>query len=259
MPSLLVDVAGRVATVTLNRPEARNALDADLLTALPRAITALDARADVGAIVLTGADPAFCAGLDLKRLSDAGGIDAPTHAYERGPFPPRGTPIIGAINGPCVTGGLELALACDFLLASDRARFADTHGRVGILPGWGLTVLLPAAIGERRARQMSLTGNYVDAPTALAWGLVNEVVPHAQLVGRAQALAADIATVPAATIAAYRAMYEHVGDAPRGEAWRRETDTSAAWLATGFDRSQLAGNRAAIQARGRNQTRTGNG
>jgi enoyl-CoA hydratase len=253
MDSLLVEVADGVATVTLNRPEARNALNRDLLVALPRSIAELDAQADVGAIVLTGADPAFCAGLDLKQLSNDGGV-APPPPDARGPLPPHRTPVIGAINGACVTGGLELALACDFLVASEHARFADTHARVGILPGWGLTVLLPAAVGERRARQMGFTGNYVDAHTALVWGLVNEVVAHDQLLARAQDLARDIASIAPATIGAYRAMYDEVGDVARAEAWRREADISARWLASSFDRAHLAGAREAIQARGREQS-----
>jgi enoyl-CoA hydratase len=250
----LVDVDDRVATVTLNRPAARNALNPELLQELPRTIAALDARDEIAAIVLTGADPAFCAGLDLKVLSTTPAEGAALMPPEqRGPLGPHTTPIIGAINGPCVTGGLELALACDFLVASERARFADTHARVGILPGWGLSVLLPAAIGERRARQMSLTGNYVDAPTALAWGLVNEVVEHAALLPRARRLGADIATVSPATVAAYRAMYDDVGDGSRAEAWQTEHEISTRWLHERFNRADLAGARSTIQERGRAQ------
>ena len=95
---------------------------------------------------------------------------------------PTSKPIIGAVNGVAVTGGLELVLNCDFLVASERARFADTHARVGVHPLWGLTVLLPQAIGIRRAREMSATGNYVDARLALEWGLVNWVHPDDRLI-----------------------------------------------------------------------------
>ncbi len=94
------------------------------------------------------------------------------------PLPPRIKPLIGAINGAAVTGGLELALACDFLIASDQARFADTHARIGIQPFWRLSVLLPQAVGFRNARQMSATGNFIDAERALLIGLVNEIVYH---------------------------------------------------------------------------------
>jgi enoyl-CoA hydratase/carnithine racemase len=132
--------------------------------------------------ILTGTDPAFCAGVDLKEAGSDGGVFA--HAHElpaRGLFDDTEKPVIGAINGATATGGLELALTCDFLIASEHARFADTHSRVGVQPGGGVTVRLARWIGVPRAKQMSVTGNYLDAPTALAWGLVNHVVPHEQL------------------------------------------------------------------------------
>ena len=163
---ILVDVADRVAVVTLNRPESRNALNPALTAALPEAIAACDARDDVDAIVLTGADPAFCAGVDLKALTTDSEVRHIVRSEDEliRPFPETTKPVIGAINGAAVTGGFEVALTCDFLVASERARFADTHARVGIMPGWGLTVLLAEAIGQRRAREMSVTGNFVDAP-----------------------------------------------------------------------------------------------
>jgi enoyl-CoA hydratase len=149
-----VDLEDGVAVVTLDRPEARNALNAALRRGLRDAILEVEADDAVGAIVLTGADPAFCAGLDLKELSSAesqpraetdGERSDSTESGRgpyRGPLPPTEKLLIGAINGVAITGGFELALSCDFLVASDRARFADTHARVGIMPGWGLTVRL---------------------------------------------------------------------------------------------------------------------
>ncbi len=135
--------------------------------------------------VLTGADQAFCADLDLQELGStaanlSSGQPVETQGHRRGaPWPVMTKPVIGAINGAAVTGGLEVALQCDFLIASERAGFADTHARVGVMPAWGLTVLLPQAIGLRRAKEMSLTGNFVGATEALALGLVNRgVVPH---------------------------------------------------------------------------------
>src|SRR4051794_27899681 len=190
---VLVDVTDRVATVTLNRPDARNALSSEVLRALPDAVADCDGRDDVDVLILTGTDPAFCAGLDLKELGSRSnrGMAAPP-ARRRGPLPPTAKPLIGAINGAAITGGFELALACDFLVASERARFADTHARVGIQPGWGLTVLLAEAVGVRRAKELSATGNFLDAQTALTWGLVNHVVPHDELLPFARAIAADI-------------------------------------------------------------------
>src|SRR4051812_40456026 len=124
----------------------------------------LDADESVGAIVLTGRDPAFCAGLDLAELS---AMAANLRVDEDGrPWPRLGTPVLGAVNGPAVTGGLELVLHCDFAIVSERPTFADTHTRVGVMPGRGLSVLLPQAVGLRRAREMSFTGNYVSTAQA---------------------------------------------------------------------------------------------
>ena len=147
------EFADGVTVITLNRPEARNALSSELLAALRQALIDADGDDRVRAVVLTGADPAFCAGLDLKELGStasnlgAGGPGGTHGPGPRSPFPVMTKPVVGAINGPAVTGGLELALQCDFLIASERARFADTHARVGVMPGWGLTVLLPRPSG----------------------------------------------------------------------------------------------------------------
>ncbi len=162
---VLVDVTDRVATVTLNRPKVRNAINGELGLALAQAVGAADARDDVDVLILTGVDPAFCAGADLTEVAGAAARtpapsdpDDPWRRDEvgrftfRGPFPPRTKLLVGAINGPAITGGLELALNCDLLVASEEARFADTHARVGVMPGWGLTVLLAEAVGLRRAR-----------------------------------------------------------------------------------------------------------
>lgn len=184
-PVVLLDISERIATITLNRPGARNALSSELLRLLNETMKAADANDDVDVIILTGADPAFTAGLDLKELGDPssnllGGTGAdgtPNSDGVRGPFPKLSKPLIGAINGVAVTGGFELALNCDFLVASENAKFGDTHARVGVMPGWGLSVLLPQAIGIRRAREMSFTGNFIDAHEAKELGLVNHVVP----------------------------------------------------------------------------------
>jgi enoyl-CoA hydratase len=255
---LLVEVADHVATVTLNRPDARNALNRELRKALPTAMLELDQDDDVAAIVLTGADPAFCAGLDLKEL--AAGGDALRETGEGsgprrrpGPFPEMARPVIGAVNGVAITGGFEVALACDFLIASERARFADTHARVGIMPGWGLTVLLPEAVGVRRAKQLSTTGNFLDAPTALAWGLVNEVVPHEELLPRCQQLGRDIATVDRRAVRRMLQTYDDGALRDGAGAWALEAEAAAAWLGTGLDPGALEASRQAVVARGRTQ------
>jgi enoyl-CoA hydratase len=248
---VLSEVAEFVATVTLNRPDRRNALSGELITNLRQTMADLEAAEDVRVIVLTGADPAFCAGLDLTELGQPGG---PLRGAGREPvLPDLAKPLIGAINGVAVTGGLELALACDFLVASDRARFADTHARVGIQPGWGLTVALPEAVGFRRAREMSATGNFIDAHTALTWGLVNHVVPHEDLLSFARRLAADAASTDQAAMRAIYATYDKGSLGTRREALELESSVNASWHAAGIDATQVAQRRAAVIERGRAQ------
>ncbi|HVF73787.1 MAG TPA: enoyl-CoA hydratase [Acidimicrobiales bacterium] len=254
---LALDVADGVAVVTLNRPEARNALDSELITALDTTMSELDARDDVAAIVITGADPAFCAGLDLKELGGTGENLRGGTASGR-PWARTRKPVVGAVNGPAITGGLELALQCDFLVASPRARFADTHARVGILPGWGLTVLLPQAVGIRKAREMSFTGNFVDAEEALALGLVNRLVDHDRLLDETRRLALDIAGNDGATVQAFRASYERIVGLTTEEGFRRESQAQREFN-VGFDPAEVARRRAAIVDRGRAQASDASG
>jgi enoyl-CoA hydratase len=249
---VLTDIDERIAVVTINRPEARNALNRAVQERLPEVLAALDADDHVDVVILTGADPAFSAGVDLKELA-AGDRELVLPRHERGLLPPRTKPLIGAINGAAVTGALELALACDFLVASERARFADTHARVGVQPSWGLTVLLPAAVGVRRARQMSLTGNYVDAATALAWGLVNVVVPHDDLLPTARRLATDITSVDQPAARRLLRTYAETTAATTDEGWAVERAVAEEWAKAGLDTDEIARRRAAITNRGRSQ------
>jgi enoyl-CoA hydratase len=174
--------------------------------------------------MLTGRDPAFCAGLDLNVLArtydDLTDARPDRGTRRRGLQPDSATPIIGAVNGPAVTGRLELAFGYDFLIASRRASFADTHARVGVMPGGGMTIRLPQLIGINRARQMSLTGNFVDAATACEWGLVNVVVPHQGLMARTLELAAAaIGEAEPATIRELRSMDGSLGHRSDDEAY----------------------------------------
>ncbi len=258
---VLTEVHGGIATITLNRPDARNALSSDLIRALRSAVRDADANDDVSVLVLTGADPAFCAGLDLKELGAGGsgladsGATGDAPRAERGALPPTAKPIIGAVNGAAITGGFEIALNCDFLVASDRARFADTHARVGIQPGWGLTVLLPQAIGVRRAREMSATGNFVDARTALDWGLVNHVVPHDDLLRFTHGLAADIVSNDQRAVQRIYGTYAEGADVTGGDAWELEARVAKAWQGGGIDAAEVERRRQGVVERGRSQTR----
>jgi enoyl-CoA hydratase len=265
VPVLLFDVEDRIATVTLNRPDARNALSRELSFALWDAINAAGDDPDVDVVILTGADPAFCAGVDLKEVSG----ESPPSATDRAPGagPERDTnglyrflplidkPIIGAINGVAVTGGVEVALQCTFLIASERARFADTHARVGIMPGGGMTVLLAQSIGLRRAIEMSLTGNFVSADDALRLGLVNHVVPHDELLPFARRVAADVVSNDQIGVRRLLTHYRQVAAA----ATLDEAHLIEGYLAEMWPRAMgdIGARRDAVTARGRAQTRGG--
>lgn len=176
--------------VVLNRPDARNALTRAMRADFAALMAATGEDDAVRAVVLTGAGDCFSAGVDLKdRIPGAPPVEPNPAAALRS----LAKPTIAAIDGFCITGGLEMALSCDFAIATDAARFADTHCRVGLFPRWGGGRLLASAIGVRRARQMMLAGEMIDAGRALAWGLVNEIAPRQDLLARAHALALAMA------------------------------------------------------------------
>ena len=248
-PVLLVDTTDRVRTLTLNRPQARNALSMELRTEFYAALHEAEADDAVDVVILTGADPVFCAGLDLKELGNT------TELPDISPkWPAMSTPVIGAINGAAVTGGLELALYCDVLIASENARFADTHARVGLLPTWGLSVRLPQKVGVGMARRMSLTGDYLSADDALRAGLVTEVVPHDQLLPTARAVAASIVGNNQKAVRALLASYHRIDESQTGAGLWIEAASARQWMAvaTGDD---IASSRASVLERGRTQIR----
>jgi enoyl-CoA hydratase len=249
---------GAVQVITLNRPEARNALSSEVRRLLPHVMREADGRDDVDVLILTGADPGFCAGLDLKELGSTSGTlggdgaDGSTNSDGvRGPFPKLSKPLIGAVNGVAITGGFELALNCDFLVASEHAKFGDTHTRVGVMPGWGLTVLLPQAVGVRRAREMSFTGNFMLADEALQFGLVNHVVAHDELIPFTRKLAADIIGNDQRGVRQIRKTYAEIN--AEEDSWQIEQTDSAAWRRSMFSSENVEQRRIAIQERGRQQ------
>ncbi len=225
---LLVDTAGDVVTLTLHRPEARNAMNAAMREALIEALRAADVDPSVAVVILTGTDPVFSAGADLKE-SLANGLPVRPRTNAGQALRGVSIPVICAVNGACVTGALEVALSATFIVASARARFADTHARVGLLPGWGMSALLPRAVGLRKAREMTATGNFVDADEALRIGLVNEVVDHERLLPRARELAADIASSDCAAVRASLALYDRGHGATFGHALGLEAEAVANW------------------------------
>jgi enoyl-CoA hydratase len=262
-PVLVVEVADRIATLTLNRPDARNALNRELVGALWQAVNDAGADPEVDVLIITGADPAFSAGIDLKEVG--GEKPEPTELSHESQGPARDTnglfrflpvidkPIIGAINGVAVTGGLEIALQCSFLVASERARFADTHARIGVMPGGGITVLMAQSMGLRRAVELSLTGNFLSAEEALAWGLVNHVVAHDELLSFARQLATDIVSNDQTGVTRLHNHYRQVAAAGSlDEAHLLEGFMAETWT---YGTSQVAERRARVTERGRSQTR----
>src|SRR3954469_24503868 len=246
---LLIDTRDRVRTLMLNRPQSRNALSADLRRRFFGALRDAEADDGVDVVIVPGTDPVFCAGLDLKELGDS--FQLPDISPQ---WPPMAKPVIGAINGAAVTGGLEIALNCDMLIASEQARFADTHARVGLLPTWGLSVRLPQKVGVGMARRMSLTGDYLPAADALRAGLVTEVVPHDQLMATARRIAASIVSNNQKAVRALLASYHRIDDAAIGQGLWIEAASAKQWMnaATGDD---IAANRDAVLQRGRTQVR----
>lgn len=245
-PVLLSERRGKVALITLNRPEKRNALNAELSQALCDAIAAAQ---DAGCIVITGAGPAFCAGLDLRNLGAERLADFPsyTHAMAASQIP-----MIAAVNGAAVTGGFEVALLCDFMIASERAVFADTHLRVGVYPG-PVVVDLPRRVGEAWARQISLSGNFVDAQTALRIGLVNQLVPHDQLMAEVMKVADAIAEQPRDMVVALRADWNESMGVPVAEGRRVHARHAVAGGFGGNRGEEIAARREAVLARSREQ------
>ncbi len=238
---LLVENVDRTAVLTLNRPDAGNALSLELLSALRHALQDADRDDAIEVIVLTGSDPSFCLGLDLSELTSPERRRSMARAVFASSRPWEATvkPVIGAINGPAERGGFELALACDVLIASERASFADTHASLGLVPALGLTALLPQVVGSGLARRLSLTGKPLTAAGALASGLVTEVVPHGALLQAATALAGSIARNPAPAVRAVVATYRAAEAEALAPALRIELEAHRAHL-EGGERDEVA-------------------
>jgi len=256
---LKIEHDGGVATLTMNRPDARNALNSALRRALRNAFVDLERDASVRAVILTGAGNAFCAGLDLKEMGErgpgaggegeAGGLrHGLVETIERCPHP-----VIGAINGFAITGGFELALACDVLVGCPGTRFADTHARVGILPGWGLSQKLPRVLGPVRAKLVSFTGNFISAEEAERWGLLARVVPTEQLLPTCRQLAKDMLSCVPGAVEGYKRMIDAGYAINYGDARALEVKLSNEHIRS-VSAKDIAERRAGVVARGRSQS-----
>jgi enoyl-CoA hydratase len=257
MKTVLLEKHEGYAIVTLNRPNDMNALSRELRAGFVQAFDECSRDDTIRVVILTGNGRAFCAGFDLKELASSGD-DASQEAdntIARAMEAFQG-PIIGAINGHAVTGGFEMALACDILVASENARFADTHARVGILPGWGLSQKLPRMIGLSRAKEISFTGAPVFAQQAYEWGLVNHVVPAEELLPRAVKMAQDMCACVPHILQQYKPLIEEgysmsLKDALVWEEAQAIASAKEAFAAT------IATRREAVMTKGRSETNKG--
>lgn len=205
-PVLLVERRDRAAVLTLNRPRKRNALSAELLDALTAELQALVDDDSVSGVVLTGGPTCFSAGADLGEAVDVTTVAAFRTFAERAArlnrmIEEHPKPVLAAVSGPCLTGGLELALACDYRLSSPEATYGITSARIGSVAGFGGTQRLPRLIGSSRAKEMLFTARTVAADEAASLGLVDRLVPHGEVLDAALALVADIAKVGPLSVA----------------------------------------------------------
>lgn len=249
---VLVDDRDGVRTITLNRPESKNALTTAMRVTLCRMLSEAEQTAALRVVVITAVDPVFSAGVDFKEIATGAG-GPPWNAYDAQFTINPGkalrtmtTPVIVAVNGACVSGGLEIALSASFVVASDHARFADTHARLGVVATWGLTALLPRAVGIRKAREMSITGNFVSADEALRIGLVNHVVPHDELGAFARKIATDVAEMSA--VNEVLRLYARGGDLSLADALALEAEHTC--RRAGFDAKAFGEAGQATAARG---------
>jgi enoyl-CoA hydratase len=240
--SLLFERRGRVALVTLDRPQALNALNAALIASLGRALADVDADPDLSCTVITGSERAFAAGADIKEMAGLSFIEAWrsdfTAALER--VAAARKPVIAAVAGHCLGGGAELAMQCDIIIAADNARFAQPEITLGIMPGMGGTQRLPRAVGKAKAMDMILTGRTIDAAEAERAGLVSRVVPAADLLAEAIAVAGVIAGYSLPAVMMAKEAVNRAFETPLAEGLRFERRVFQAMFATADQKEGMA-------------------
>ena len=254
MSTVLLEQHEGFAIVTLNRPQAMNALSRELRRDFVAAFADCSENTDTRVVILTGNGKAFCAGFDLKELGSQEALNTAEEADNvvAQAMAAFDGPIIGAINGHCITGGFEMALACDILIASENARFADTHARVGMLPGWGLSQKLPRLIGLSRAREIAFTGAPIFAQQAYEWGLVNHVVPQQELLPRAVTMAQDICACVPEVLQQYQTMISDGYSMSLNDALEWE-EARAMWWAKQTSGTMIEGRREDVLEKGRSE------
>jgi enoyl-CoA hydratase len=253
-PVLLVDKQDGIAILTLNRPDKLNALSLELRLALQTEIESLRSDSEIGVVILTGAGRAFCTGRDLNELGDAGNRELERKLEKYNPpelLRSLPQPVIGAINGLAITGGLEISLSCDLLIVTPETKFADTHVRLGLIPGWGLSQRLSRVIGIARAKELSLTGNYLTAERAYEWGLVNRIVSREELLPACIGLAKDMLSSLPDVVLKTKRLIDRGFDLSLGDAMTYETEINRLHQIPSPDGVKAL--KAGVQDRGRGQ------
>jgi enoyl-CoA hydratase len=240
--TILVETRGRVGWITLNRPEALNALNTQVMNDIVAAATAFDADEGIGAIVVTGSERAFAAGADIKEMESKSGLEIlmtdhfggwPTFAAVR-------TPVIAAVSGYALGGGCELAMMCDIIIAADTAKFGQPEINLGVIPGMGGSQRLIRAVGYYKAAEVILTGRMMDAVEAERAGLVSRVVPAADLLAEAGKTAEAIASKSLPSIYAAKAALDTAMETPLAEGLRFERHVFASLFDTADQKEGMA-------------------
>ena len=259
--TVILEKKEKIGILTLNRPEARNALNPAIRKDIDAALDEAEEDKEIEVLILTGAGKAFCAGVDLKYLGkmslEAGKervplADTTDRRSNLARLDDFRCPTIGAINGPAITGGFELALSCDILIAAENAFFGDTHARVGIIPGAGLSQKLSRIVGIKRALEISLGCDFISAKEAAQMGFVNRVVPADRLMETAMAMANKIIGNHKETMLKYRALIKEGHGMDYRDGMRLEGLESAVWV-TRVKPADVEERRLGILEKGRKQ------
>ncbi len=240
--TIIVETRGRVGWITLNRPEALNALNTQVMADVVDAATAFDVDPGIGAIVVTGSEKAFAAGADIKEMESKSGLDMTLddHFGAWARFAAVRTPTIAAVAGYALGGGCELAMMCDIILAADTARFGQPEITLGVIPGMGGTQRLTRAVGAAKAAELILTGRMIDAAEADRAGLVSRVVPAADLLEDAEKTAEAIASRPLPALYAATAALDVAQESTLAEGLRFEKHAFAALFDTADQKEGMA-------------------
>jgi enoyl-CoA hydratase len=218
--AVLTDRRGDVLVITLNRPNAMNSFTGSLIAGLANAFAELDTDETLKVGVITGAGKGFCAGLDLKEFQDKGMPDGVFELFERG----AQKPLVAAVESFALAGGLEVALLCDLIVASEGAKLGIPEVTVGLFAGAGGLLRLPGRIGALRTAELALTGDFITAEQGLAWGLVNRVVPRGETLANAQAIAERIARNAPLSVLASKQILRDTAGMQNSEGWAYQAD-----------------------------------